>query len=56
MDSGGERFKDEYGGTRISVYRVPQNLVNIKYSLVLTGIFRFGLGRKFVERSHRVVH
>lgn len=54
-DSGGRRFKDENEGTRISVHRVAQNLVNIKYSVVLMIMFRFGLARQFLERSHRVL-
>jgi hypothetical protein len=36
-------------------YRVPQKSVNLKHSLVLTGMFRFKPASQFVERYHSVV-
>jgi hypothetical protein len=36
-------------------YRVDQKSVNLKYSLVLTGMFRFKTASQFVERFHSPV-
>lgn len=38
-----------------SIHRVTRNSVNPKYSIVLTGIFRFKLASRFVESYHSVV-
>jgi hypothetical protein len=35
-------------------YKVPQKLVNVKHSLVLTGMLRFTPASQLVERYHSV--
>jgi hypothetical protein len=40
---------------RLYTYRVAQKSVNLKYSLVLSGMFRFKLVSKCAERHHRAV-
>jgi hypothetical protein len=37
------------------MYRVAQKSINLKYFVVLMGIFRFKLSTQYIERCHRVV-
>jgi hypothetical protein len=39
----------------IFIHRVIQKSVNLKHSLVLTGVFSFETADQFVERCHSVV-
>jgi hypothetical protein len=40
----------------IVINRMPQKPVNLKYSLVLTGMFGFKPANQYVERYHSVVN
>jgi hypothetical protein len=37
------------------IYRVTQESANLKYSLVLTGMFQFKSPRQIIERFHSIV-
>jgi hypothetical protein len=39
----------------VIAYRVAQKSLNLKYSLVLTGMFRLKPSIKFIERHHSLV-
>jgi hypothetical protein len=52
VSSRTEMYKN---GQTEALYRVVQTSVTLKYSLILTGMFRFKPVSQFVERYHSVV-